>query len=411
MNITPAVRSPSIRLAPRAARRRACVACRSWAPTRARGRQHAGQRRPRPPAARSRRRPPRFCSRSPAARRRPTPVDVTCNGVHVAVGHRQVLGSTASRCSVLGPRPLPKGECAVAWRVTDTDGQSAGSSALHASPSPTTRSPPSAPDVHDAAGPRRHHRPATTQSRAATPHRRRRRHDGDATESAPAGPLGLFRLLSNLGARRPVRLTRADRDRVAGRRRVHPHRALPALGVAAHAGVHATCSPARWPPARSPARASAVRCRPPLERSDRHHAGHGRAGPAGLRRSPAGWSCAPNASSIRQRSSRRSCSPGLAVVTMAFSRSGVRPPRLRRRHRCTRWRWRCGSAVSILLATSGAGRPRRGGPRARRPRASPRISTPALCGHDRHRLHPDVPARSGCDLRQQPRSGASSSRC
>jgi methionine-rich copper-binding protein CopC len=119
-------------------------------------------------------------------------VEVVCNGSPIAVGTPQV-GADGVSLSVSIPNPLPKGECAVSWLVTQPDGQSGGSSTFLftiANDTTATVTPVSTTLVVGST-------PATdstvaaalpgTSSDAATP------------ESGSGGPLGLSRLLISLG--------------------------------------------------------------------------------------------------------------------------------------------------------------------------------------------------------------------
>jgi copper transport protein len=120
-------------------------------------------------------------------------VEVVCNGSPIAVGTPQV-GLDGVSLSVSVPNPLPKGECAVSWLVTQTDGQSGGSSTFLFTvandtlatlvPPATTPTAGSTPSVGSTLPP-----VATTPSSP----------DTVVPESGSGGPLGLSRLLIYLG--------------------------------------------------------------------------------------------------------------------------------------------------------------------------------------------------------------------
>ncbi|MEY2580594.1 MAG: copper transport protein [Ilumatobacteraceae bacterium] len=119
-------------------------------------------------------------------------VEVVCNGAPIAVGTPQV-GADGLSLSVSVPNPLPKGECAISWLVTQPDGQSGGSSTYlftvandtvpTSTPLGTTPVVASTPATGSTAAP-----VVPTQT------------DGNTTtESGSGGPLGLSRLLVSLG--------------------------------------------------------------------------------------------------------------------------------------------------------------------------------------------------------------------
>jgi copper transport protein len=121
-------------------------------------------------------------------------VEVVCNGSPTAVGTPQV-GLDGVSLSVSVPNPLPKGECAVSWLVTQTDGQSGGSSTFQFTiandPVPTlapavTTAPVTGVSTPAAGSTVAPVTPTTTPD-SATP------------ESGSGGPLGLSRLLISLG--------------------------------------------------------------------------------------------------------------------------------------------------------------------------------------------------------------------
>lgn len=125
---------------------------------------------------------------------------LTCDGVNVPIGTVIVL---ADQVSLQAPlvAAAPKGSCAVAWGVTDVNFQNAGNGSLTFTiandpvpPSSTTSTTPPVPG--DTIVP-------VTSSTVAAPGDTDTGDDGgssaDATESTGQGPLGLFRLFSNLG--------------------------------------------------------------------------------------------------------------------------------------------------------------------------------------------------------------------
>ncbi len=118
-------------------------------------------------------------------------IDVVCNGSPIAVGTPQV-GLDGVSLSVSVPNPLPKGECAVAWQVSQPDGQGGGSSTFLftvandtlATVAPLVTTPAAGTTAITGSTVA----PTTTSSTdTATP------------ESGSGGPLGLSRLLISLG--------------------------------------------------------------------------------------------------------------------------------------------------------------------------------------------------------------------
>ncbi len=119
-------------------------------------------------------------------------VEVVCNGTSIAVGTPQV-GLDGVSLSVSVPNPLPKGECAVAWQVSQTDGQGGGSSTFLftiANDTLATLVPPVTT-------------PATVSTPATgstvVPDLTTPTDDPATPETGSAGPLGLSRLLITLG--------------------------------------------------------------------------------------------------------------------------------------------------------------------------------------------------------------------
>ncbi|HEX3087233.1 MAG TPA: CopD family protein [Ilumatobacteraceae bacterium] len=119
-------------------------------------------------------------------------VEVVCNGSPIAVG-TPAVGVDGISLSVAVPNPLPKGECAVSWLVTQPDGQSGGSSTFlftiandtvaTVAPLVTTAATGSTPATTDTTP------PVTATDDSGT----------TSTGSGSGGPLGLSRLLISLG--------------------------------------------------------------------------------------------------------------------------------------------------------------------------------------------------------------------
>jgi len=117
-----------------------------------------------------------------------TTVEVVCNGSPIAVG-TPAVGVDGISLSVAVPNPLPKGECAVSWLVTQPDGQSGGSSTFlftiandtvaTVAPLVTTAATGSTPATTDTTP------PVTATDDSGT----------TSTGSGSGGPLGLSRLL------------------------------------------------------------------------------------------------------------------------------------------------------------------------------------------------------------------------
>ena len=116
-------------------------------------------------------------------------VEVACNGTPYAVGQPQV-GFDGVTLTVAVPNPLPKGECSVAWFVSQPDGPSGGSSTFSFVIANDT-----VPTVASATTIAAGSAPATTAPTAnVTPST-----DQPTPESGSGGPLGLSRLLISLG--------------------------------------------------------------------------------------------------------------------------------------------------------------------------------------------------------------------
>ena len=121
---------------------------------------------------------------------------MTCNGAIVPLGTVLVLAPDQVSLSASLISAAPKGDCTVAWVITDLDLQPAGSNSLSftvandpvvtAAPESTTTSP------GDTA-------PPTTQATTSSPSTGAGAVDEASGSSSSSGPLGLFRLLSNLG--------------------------------------------------------------------------------------------------------------------------------------------------------------------------------------------------------------------
>lgn len=119
-------------------------------------------------------------------------IEVVCNGSPIAVGTPQV-GADGVSLSVSIPNPLPKGECAVSWLVTQPDGQSGGSSTfLFTIANDTTATVAPAGTIPTVAS-----TPATGSTVA--PVVPATSSDTPTPESGSGGPLGLSRLLISLG--------------------------------------------------------------------------------------------------------------------------------------------------------------------------------------------------------------------
>ena len=118
----------------------------------------------------------------------------------VAVGNPVVLADQLT-LTVAIPTPLPKGVCNVAWQVSDTTLQPAGSSSFSftiandpvvTTTTPATTSPPGTIDTTSATT-------ATNPTVVATTGTSGDDAEADAGEEDSSGPLGLFRWLSNVG--------------------------------------------------------------------------------------------------------------------------------------------------------------------------------------------------------------------
>jgi copper transport protein len=117
-------------------------------------------------------------------------IDVVCNGSPVSVGSPQV-GVDGVSLSVTVPNPLPKGECVVAWQVSQPDGQGGGSSTFLFTVANDTVATVAPLVTTPAAGTT----PATASAAPVTPSSS----DTATPESGSGGPLGLSRLLISLG--------------------------------------------------------------------------------------------------------------------------------------------------------------------------------------------------------------------
>ncbi len=127
-------------------------------------------------------------------------VEATCSGAIIALGSPQLTPDGLS-LSVAVPTPMPKGQCVVAWRVSQPDGTPGGNGSftftVEADTAATTATTPAAgtdPIATDAPGASTGTSTAGT-SAAGTP-------GATASDPAPsgvAGPLGLSRLIVTLG--------------------------------------------------------------------------------------------------------------------------------------------------------------------------------------------------------------------
>ena len=120
---------------------------------------------------------------------------MTCGGAIVPLGAAVVLADQITLSASL-VAAAPKGECTVAWVVTDTNLQAAGSSSFTFTvandPVATTIPETTVAATDDSAV-------ATTVAGGATPDNGGIDEGSTAEGSGSNGPLGLFRLLSNLG--------------------------------------------------------------------------------------------------------------------------------------------------------------------------------------------------------------------
>ena len=116
-------------------------------------------------------------------------VEVACNGSSVAVG-TPAVDPTGSRSACRYRTPLPKGECVVAWQVSQPDGTSGGSSTfLFTIANDTVATLATVPVTGSTP------QTASTAAPAATTST-----DGEiTTDTGSGGPLGLSRLLVTLG--------------------------------------------------------------------------------------------------------------------------------------------------------------------------------------------------------------------
>ncbi|MEP7112966.1 MAG: CopD family protein [Ilumatobacteraceae bacterium] len=120
-------------------------------------------------------------------------VDVVCNGSPIAVG-TPAVGLDGVSLSVSVPNPLPKGECAVAWQVSQPDGQGGGSSTFLftvANDTVATVAPLVTTPVVGLTPATSATTPSVTTTTPST--------DSIIPESGSSGPLGLSRLLISLG--------------------------------------------------------------------------------------------------------------------------------------------------------------------------------------------------------------------
>ena len=255
--------------------------------------------------------------------------------------------------------------------------------------------------------PQRHH---SARRRAVS--RRRRRPPPTSTDDTTNDRLRVRRsswavtTADLTRCRGAVRFVGADRHRVARGRRVHLDGPVPALCVAADARLRDLQRRVHARP-RSPATASAVRCRR-------------RRGVASPTRRPASPRCArvifvlltgwvvmrPERVIDPATQLPALALPGLAVATLGFSRSGGQLPLLGYvtgiAHALAMAVWLGGLILLARVVLAGPGEE----DLVHAVRGFARISDTGAGDHDPHRLHPDVSARLGRDLHQQPRQGA-----
>ena len=121
---------------------------------------------------------------------------MTCGGAIVSLGTPVVLAPDSLQLSATLISAAPKGDCTVAWVVTDLNLQPAGSSSLTftvANDPVVTLAPETTTTLPGDTVPR------TSVATTTTPTTGSGTSDGTTESSGSNGPLGLFRLLSNLG--------------------------------------------------------------------------------------------------------------------------------------------------------------------------------------------------------------------
>ena len=123
---------------------------------------------------------------------------------------------------------MPAGECDVAWTIDAADGEDGADGRVQLHGRSTTPSPATDAGHH---GRQRGTTAATTVDRDDGSDAGAELDDVIDASEVSDGATWLGRVLSIARAGRAVRLARADRRGVAGRARVHPRRALPALGA------------------------------------------------------------------------------------------------------------------------------------------------------------------------------------
>ena len=301
---------------------------------------------------------------------------MTCGdpGVVQSLGEPLLLQDQVT-VSVALLAPAPKGTCTVSWRVTDTNLQPAGSNSFSfaitndtAVTVATTSTTVAGPPPTRRPSPRhRRHGPATTGPDNGDS-------DGTTESSSSSGPLGLFRLISNLGL-----------AMLFG--------ALVVIAVAWPEGVEYILTVRHLRTAWGMAVVGTFlyrrpRCRPAVGRQPRRVA------------VPTGWvdlldttrarppccassSCSP---ALRRHASRTDHRPRHSALALGAARPGsghagvqprrVRPHRVRRRRGARRGHGRLARRAHPAHP-GGARRTGRGRPRARG-RGFARISTPAL---------------------------------
>ena len=120
---------------------------------------------------------------------------LSCNGANIPLGSPQLAADTVTLTANI-TAPLPAGKCAVAWRVSLPDGGAGGAgrfeftvSAAAGAPTTVATTVPTDPSATTAAG-----APTATTVAPSTASA-----DGNSEPTDVGGPLGLARLLSNLG--------------------------------------------------------------------------------------------------------------------------------------------------------------------------------------------------------------------
>ena len=381
----------------------------------------ARARRPRP----ARRRPPTRSSTSTPADGDDAERAADRDRAHV---RRAELGDDDRSSVAVRRRPVPPNTGVAAARATTTSARSPSTildadagrrvqRGVVASTSPTARTAPTGASRSPSHRPTPAPRP-TTDGRRRRRRRRRRPTAAPTTatstssvadaSTSPTAPTWLGRVLSTLGAGRAVRLARADRRRLARGARVHPRRAVPALGVGARrSSARCSTSSPSAPPSTATRSAAALSPR----RGSTCSTPAGRAG----RRSPGSCSCI--ATRLGRAAPRAGDRPDDAAA-------GARHPDARRRHARAgphrrRPRRRSASLAGIVHALAMAvwfggvvllARVVLAGPGeedlVHAVRGFGRISRPGDRRHRRQRPRPAVPPRRRLAVQRAPRAGA-----